>query len=73
MLKNNSPSAQNATDTTDASRDGYRLFYEDSEKVVYCKSIVYVGLSLTDDEIEAALKVRPEGSGSPVLFTASNR
>ena len=29
--------------------------------------------SLTDDEIEAALKVRPEGNGSPVLFTASNR
>ena len=73
VLKNNSPSAQNATDTTGASRDGYRLFYEDSEKVVYCKSIVYEGLSLTDDEIEAALKVRPEGNGSPVPFTASNR
>ena len=73
VLKNNSPSAQNATDTTGASRDGYRLFYEDSEKVVYCKSIVYAGLSLTDDEIEAALKVRPEGNGSPVLFTGSNR
>lgn len=73
VLKNNSPSAQNATDTTGASRDGYRLFYEDSENVVYCKSIAYEGLSLTDDEIEAALKVRPEGSGSPVLFTGSNR
>lgn len=75
VLKNNSPSAQSATDTTDASRDGYRLFYEDSEKVVYCKSIVYEGLSLTDDEIEAALKVRPEGNGNgdAVLFTGSNR
>ena len=73
VLKNNSISAQSATDTTGASRDGYRLFYEDSEKVVYCKSIVYEGLSLTDDEIEAALKVRPEGNGSPVPFTASNR
>ena len=75
VLKNNSPSAQNATNTTDASRNGYRLFYEDSEKVVYCKSIVYEGLSLTEDEIEAALKVRPEGNGNgdAVLFTGSNR
>ena len=61
--------------TTDASRDGYRLFYEDSEKTVYYKSIVYEGLSLTGDEIEAALKVRPEGNGNgdAVLFTGSNR
>lgn len=53
-------SAQSEPDTQSALRDGFRLFSDDSEKTIYYKSIMYEGLSLTDDEIEAAVKVRPE-------------
>lgn len=43
-----------------AERDGYKLFYEDGEKIIYIKSIMYADLSLTEDEAEAAIKIRPE-------------
>lgn len=54
-------SAQSKPDTQSALRDGFRMFSDDSEKTIYYKSIMYEGLSLTDDEIDAAVKVRPEG------------
>ncbi len=54
-------SAQSKLDTQSALRDGFRLFSDDSEKTIYYKSIMYEGLSLTDDEIDAAVQVRPEG------------
>lgn len=57
-------SSDSEPDVLLANRDGYRLFSDDSEKTIYYKSIMYEGLSLTDDEIEAALKVRPEGYDS---------
>lgn len=57
-------SSQSEPDVLSANRDGFRLFSDDSEKTIYYKSIMYEGLSLTDDEIEAALKVRPEGYDS---------
>ena len=60
VLKNDTSSLSDP-DVPAANRDGYRLFSDDSEKTIYYKSIMYEGLSLTDDEIEAALKVRPEG------------
>ena len=60
VLKNDT-SSQSEPDVQSALRDGYRLFSDDSEKTIYYKSIMYEGLSLTEDEIAAALKVRPEG------------
>lgn len=57
-------SSQSEPDVLLANRDGFRLFSDDSEKTIYYKSIMYERLSLTDDEIEAALKVRPEGYGN---------
>lgn len=66
-------SAQSKLDTQSALRDGFRLFSDDSEKTIYYKSIMYEGLSLTDDEIDAAVKVRPEGyDNDAVLLSRGN-
>lgn len=54
-------SSQSSYGAENALRDGFKVFYDDSEKTVYYKSIMYEGLSLTDDEIAASLRVRPEG------------
>ncbi len=43
-----------------AERDGYNLFYEDCEKLIYVKNVLYDEMSLTNDEITAALQIRPE-------------
>jgi len=64
-------SAQSEPDTQSAMRDGFRLFSDDSEKTIYYKSIMYEGLSLTDDEIEAAVKVRPEGYDNDAALLSS--
>ena len=64
-------SAQSEPDTQSALRDGFRLFSDDSEKTIYYKSIMYEGLSLTDDEIEAAVKVRPEGYDNDAALLSS--
>ena len=64
-------SAQSELDTQSAMRDGFRLFSDDSEKTIYYKSIMYEGLSLTDDEIEAAVKVRPEGYDNDAALLSS--
>ncbi len=64
-------SAQSEPDTQSALRDGFRLFSDDSEKTIYYKSIMYKGLSLTDDEIEAAVKVRPEGYDNDAALLSS--
>ena len=53
--------SQSSFGAEDALRDGFKVFSDDSEKTVYYKSIMYEGLSLTDDEIAASLRVRPEG------------
>lgn len=42
------------------TRDGYRKFYEDDEMSIFVKGIMYEGLSLTEDEIAAALTVIPK-------------
>lgn len=64
-------SAQSEPDTQSALRDGFRLFSDDSEKTIYYKSIMYEGLSLTDDEIEAAVKVRLEGYDNDAALLSS--
>lgn len=64
-------SAQSEPDTQSTLRDGFRLFSDDSEKTIYYKSIMYEGLSLTDDEIEAAVKVRPEGYDNDAALLSS--
>ncbi len=64
-------SAQSEPDTQSALRDGFRLFSDDNEKTIYYKSIMYEGLSLTDDEIEAAVKVRPEGYDNDAALLSS--
>ena len=55
-------SAQSSYGEENVLRDGFKVFSDDNEKTVYYKSIMYEDLSLTDDEIAASLKVRPEGS-----------
>lgn len=64
-------SAQSEPDTQSALRDGFRLFSDDNEKTIYYKSIMYEGLSLTDDEIEAAVKVRLEGYDNDAALLSS--
>lgn len=56
---------QKGTDTTSkktelAQQDAYYLFSEDSEKMIYVKSVMYEGLSLTEDEIATALTINSE-------------
>ncbi len=56
---------QAGTTSTEENRsnaliDGYWLFHEDDEKLIFVKNIMYEGLSLTADELAASLSVRPE-------------
>lgn len=56
---------QAGTELTEENRsnaviDGYSLFHEDSEKLIFVKNIKYEGLSLTEDELAASLIVKPE-------------
>ena len=53
--------SQSSFGAENALRDGFKVFSDDSEKTIYYKSIMYEGLSLTDYEIAASLRVRPAG------------
>ena len=48
-----------------ALKDGFRVYSEDEEKTVYIKNGVNDGLALTEDELNAALKVSTPGSEEP--------
>ncbi len=43
-----------------AEYDGFTMFHEDNEKLIYVRNIPYDDMSLTDDEVAAAIKVKPE-------------
>ena len=48
-----------------ALKDGFRVYSEDEEKTVYIKNGVNDGLALTEDELNAVLKVSTPGSEEP--------
>ena len=48
-----------------AENDGYKIYSEDEEKIIFIKNSAYEGLALTGDELKAALKVRWVGLDEP--------
>lgn len=57
-------------DTTGAKREntekeGFRIYSEDDEKIVYVKNVIAEEMALTEDELKAALRVRWVGYEEP--------
>jgi len=49
----------------DTEKEGFRIYSEDDEKIVYVKNVIAEEMALTEDELKAALRVRWVGYEEP--------
>ena len=53
------------TKRENTEKEGFKIYSEDEEKIVYVKNVIAEGLALTQDELKAALSVRWIGFEEP--------